>query len=93
MVLWNFCAAVIVVILIFSIFRKRVERAELLASEQRARGNGERATRTYPNLPKRRRRFPTYKAGRVMRVLWLIAVAPPGLCVRLLLPQNYRHAA
>ena len=78
---------------VFSIFRKRVERAELLASEQRARGNGERATRTYPNLPKRRRRFPTYKAGRVMRVLWLIAVAPPGLCVRLLLPQNYRHAA
>ena len=32
---------------VFSIFRKRVERAELLASEQRARGNGERATCTY----------------------------------------------
>ena len=50
---------------VFSIFRKRVERAELLASEQRARGNGEHATRTYPNSfggPKRRRRFPTYKA-------------------------------
>ena len=78
---------------VFSIFVS-VERAEwLLASEQRARGNGERATRTYPNLPKRRRRFPTYKAGSVMRMLWLIAVAPPGLCVRLLLPQNYRHAA